>query len=33
MSMIVLLKYFSMQEEKENVEFQETRILSSLLMG
>lgn len=33
MSMIVLLKEFSVQERKENVESQETRILSSLVIG
>lgn len=33
MSVILLLKDFSLQERKENVEFQETIILSSLVMG
>lgn len=31
--MIILLEDFSVRERRENVEFQETRILSSLVMG
>lgn len=33
MSMILLLQDFSVQERKEELKFQETEILSSLLVG